>query len=377
MYGKEDSSAFSQLASFSPNILLHYIHSSQQLLPPALASPASPTSTSSTLSPTQQSILTPTSFSFTGACMLVDISGFSKFSGEMCKQGVTGLDGLREITNGFLGHFVKKVYEYDGDVIAFAGDALICVFKDTDTVQSADISHTPPSSSTSRPLSLSISSGSYHSLPSSPMSSSSSSSSTSQLPCVYRALLCAHTLRSHHTDHLHTHIALSYGMLHYGVLGGVGEQWVGVLNGLGVGELGEAIGLSLAGEVVATQSCVLALKQCDGSIQSRVKTQVIDQSTSVKVVEINTNTTHSSPGARSTFQRTSSRIYANPTSNPAGSLNHSELSPSLDQTYLLERLTYFTPRPILTAIYSGTIHHIGELRQVTTMFISLDSYDHN
>ncbi|RYY77529.1 adenylate/guanylate cyclase domain-containing protein, partial [archaeon] len=44
---------------------------------------------------------------------------------------------------------------------------------------------------------------------------------------------------------------------------------------------------------------------------------------------------------------------------------------------LLERLTYFTPRPVLTAIYSGTIHHIGELRQVTTMFISLDSYDHN
>ncbi|RYH15624.1 hypothetical protein EON65_31475 [archaeon] len=115
MYGKEDASAFSQLASFSPNLLLHYIHSAQPSPSPSPPIPTSPTSTSSTLSPTQPPIHTPTSFSFTGACMLVDISGFSKFSGEMCKQGVTGLDGLREITNGFLGHFVKKVYEFDGD----------------------------------------------------------------------------------------------------------------------------------------------------------------------------------------------------------------------------------------------------------------------
>ena len=53
--------------------------------------------------------------SFSGACMLVDISGFSKFSGAMCSKGVTGLDELRKATNGFLGHFVKTVYEYNGD----------------------------------------------------------------------------------------------------------------------------------------------------------------------------------------------------------------------------------------------------------------------
>ncbi len=55
------------------------------------------------------------SINFKGACMLADISGFSKFSGAMCSKGVSGLDDLREATNGFLGHFVKTVYEYDGD----------------------------------------------------------------------------------------------------------------------------------------------------------------------------------------------------------------------------------------------------------------------
>jgi hypothetical protein len=57
----------------------------------------------------------PKSFSFDGACMLADISGFSKFSGAMCAKGVGGLDGLREATNGFLAHFVKVVYEHHGD----------------------------------------------------------------------------------------------------------------------------------------------------------------------------------------------------------------------------------------------------------------------
>jgi len=59
------------------------------------------------------------SFTFRGACMLVDISGFSKFSAAMCSNGVSGLDDLREVTNGFLGHFVKIVYQYDGDGLLY------------------------------------------------------------------------------------------------------------------------------------------------------------------------------------------------------------------------------------------------------------------
>lgn len=63
---------------------------------------------------------------FVGACMLADISGFSKFSGAMCSKGVSGLDDLREATNGFLGHVVKIVYEFDGDGMYFMID-LCCL----------------------------------------------------------------------------------------------------------------------------------------------------------------------------------------------------------------------------------------------------------
>lgn len=52
---------------------------------------------------------------FMGACMLADISGFSKFSGAMCLKGASGLDDLRDATSVFLGHLVKTVYEFQGD----------------------------------------------------------------------------------------------------------------------------------------------------------------------------------------------------------------------------------------------------------------------
>ena len=52
---------------------------------------------------------------FHGACMLVDVSGFSKFSAWMCSNGSNGLDDLRHATNGFLGYYVEHVYEYEGD----------------------------------------------------------------------------------------------------------------------------------------------------------------------------------------------------------------------------------------------------------------------
>lgn len=57
----------------------------------------------------------PTSRCFESAVLLADISGFSKFAGEMCLKGAKGLDVLHKVTSDFLGHFVHTVYDYDGD----------------------------------------------------------------------------------------------------------------------------------------------------------------------------------------------------------------------------------------------------------------------
>jgi hypothetical protein len=52
---------------------------------------------------------------FTGVCMLADISGFTKLSNELGKDGSNGLDKLRKATSGFLSKFIYLVYSYGGD----------------------------------------------------------------------------------------------------------------------------------------------------------------------------------------------------------------------------------------------------------------------
>jgi hypothetical protein len=89
---EEDSSNADHVKAFLPNLLLSHL----SRRPP-------------------QSILGVSCSTFEGACMLADISGFSKFSGSMCSKGLAGLDDLHTATNAFLGHFVDIVYRYRGD----------------------------------------------------------------------------------------------------------------------------------------------------------------------------------------------------------------------------------------------------------------------
>ena len=55
------------------------------------------------------------SIPFIGACMLADISGFTKLSGVCCEEGSSGLDRLHDACSSYLGKFVQTVYSYNGD----------------------------------------------------------------------------------------------------------------------------------------------------------------------------------------------------------------------------------------------------------------------
>ncbi len=112
LFGLGDTSGLDQMLAFCPDCLLDYLNT--HALPNQLAE--APTDNQAEGSQhTKELTATVPSLSFFGACMLVDISGFSKFSGAMCSKGVGGLDELRKATNGFLGHFVETVYEFNGD----------------------------------------------------------------------------------------------------------------------------------------------------------------------------------------------------------------------------------------------------------------------
>lgn len=65
--------------------------------------------------PMIQSHLKATSTLFPGACVLADISGFTKLSCKYCLDGVDGLDRLHDTVSHFLGRFVQIVYAHRGD----------------------------------------------------------------------------------------------------------------------------------------------------------------------------------------------------------------------------------------------------------------------
>lgn len=92
-------------------------------------------------------------------------------------------------------------------MIAFAGDALICVFLDKppseDAIEEEDESDIVfPGASKPKTVNA-----------------------------CYRALQCACVLRSHKTKYLSAHIGVSYGEMSIALLGGVNNQWVYLMNG--------------------------------------------------------------------------------------------------------------------------------------------------
>lgn len=93
--------AASNLMSFCPDILFRHFSSSN----------ADPFEVTTFSTPLQV------------ACILADISGFTKLSCSFCNNGSVGLDMLHATVNGFLSKFVQIVYSYGGDGIYY-----YCIF---------------------------------------------------------------------------------------------------------------------------------------------------------------------------------------------------------------------------------------------------------
>lgn len=60
-----------------------------------------------------------------GAVMLADISGFTALTEQLMQQGLTGVEALTERLNALLGELITLITDHGGDVIKFAGDALL------------------------------------------------------------------------------------------------------------------------------------------------------------------------------------------------------------------------------------------------------------
>src|SRR5512147_1930348 len=62
------------------------------------------------------------------AILFADISGFTLLTERLAERGPTGVETLARILNEYFGQLIDIVHAYGGDVVKFAGDAVIAVW---------------------------------------------------------------------------------------------------------------------------------------------------------------------------------------------------------------------------------------------------------
>src|SRR5678815_945793 len=67
--------------------------------------------------------------SFQAVVLFTDISGFTALTEKLAERGPVGVETLARILNDYFGKMIDVIHEYGGDVMKFAGDALIVIWR--------------------------------------------------------------------------------------------------------------------------------------------------------------------------------------------------------------------------------------------------------
>jgi class 3 adenylate cyclase len=170
---------------------------------------------------------------FPASVLFADISGFTKLAERLAQEGPAGAERLIGILNDYFGRLINTVYEHGGDIVKFAGDAMLVVWPSH--AQSGD-----------RGVRL------------------------AEKAC--RATACALAMnqvmvRNESDDsRLSLRIAIGAGNIQLTPLGGVYGRWELLVTGDTIYELGRAGHEARPGEVVLTPSAqALIESSCSGS----------------------------------------------------------------------------------------------------------------
>ena len=73
------------------------------------------------------------------AVLFLDIAGFTSVSERLSRRGSRGAEELSELLNGYFAVLIEVIYQYGGDVVAFAGDGLVAIWENDDTARATQI----------------------------------------------------------------------------------------------------------------------------------------------------------------------------------------------------------------------------------------------
>jgi class 3 adenylate cyclase len=165
------------------------------------------------------------------ALLFADISGFTLLTEELAERGPAGVETLARILNEYFGQLIDIIGDYGGDVVKFAGDAVIAVWP----IVADDVA--AGGTGTQGPVSR-----------------------VDQWQWTMRAAECAVTVRERLSNYkvdtasLYLKLAVSTGHISAAHVGGVFNRWEFLLTGNPLIELGIANSLARAGEILITPS---------------------------------------------------------------------------------------------------------------------------
>ena len=264
---------------------------------------------------------------FGAVVMFADISGFTALTERLAEKGTVGVETLARILNDYFGQLIEIVYEYDGDVVKFGGDAIIVVWPAAE--EGSD-----PSQGESTPV-----------------------SKEALRLLTRRAAECSFRIRERLLNYqaegatLYLKFALGTGRVRESHIGGIFNRWEFVLVGEPLIEISAANHFAQAGDIIASPSAwTLIEKDCEADLFRFV----------------------SEPGGPARIAARLRRIKEG-----------SELMPGLSEDRLAfdettqAALRPYIPGAIIHRISAGQSDWLAELRKVTILFVNLPELSHN
>jgi class 3 adenylate cyclase len=162
---------------------------------------------------------------FEGAVLFVDISGFTMLTNRLSGMSEAGIEDVTRHINTYFSAIIDEVYSHGGDVLKFAGDALVCMFASLPSTR-------PAGDAAGLPLKA----------------------------YVHAAMKTAEHIQHHHGTYeapggvtLSLHIGISAGRLDSLFVGEL-DRWEWLVTGDALTELDGAVEASESGEIVVTPS---------------------------------------------------------------------------------------------------------------------------
>jgi class 3 adenylate cyclase/tetratricopeptide (TPR) repeat protein len=155
-----------------------------------------------------------------GAVLVIDITGFTALTERLAERGPGGAEALAGILNASFGDVIDRIRAHGGDVVSFAGDAILAVWPTTPNTTAAAV-----------------------------------------IAAATSALESQRTLEARppvQGVHVRARAGIAIGAIWVGVVGGVRDEWRWVVGGPPLGGAGAAASAASPGELVLTAAAASA-----------------------------------------------------------------------------------------------------------------------